>query len=60
MSLLEQSIDNDDDTADQSVTKESRQTVKMIYGKSNTDKKSKKTRMSLHTALDVEMATGNI
>lgn len=54
VSLLEQSIDNDDDSADQSVTKETRQSVKMMY-----NKKSKKTKTALHTAIDVEMAIGN-
>lgn len=57
MSLLEQSIDNDDESADQTVTKQPRQSVKMIYGKNN-NSKSNKTRMALHTAIDVEMATG--
>jgi hypothetical protein len=58
VSLLEQSIDNDDESADQTIIKQPRD-MKTTYSKNNTtNNKKNRTRMALHTAIDVEMTTG--
>ncbi|XP_031553349.1 E3 ubiquitin-protein ligase TRIM37-like isoform X1 [Actinia tenebrosa] len=56
VSLLEQSIDNDDESADHTLVKQSRDFQTAFSKTSSTSNKKKRTR--IHTAIDVEMTTG--